>query len=128
MNNKERAYYWQNSIAQWTKSGLSGAQYWFFVRQCKSLVTCCGVDFESAVAKSHGETEANEKPDQVQTLSMENERHRYHSRSILLCLAEQIRPCQPSVQNGRYNIRPIHVQNHHTRASLYKIKPTELGS
>ena len=27
MNNKERVYRWQNSIAQWKTSGLSGAQF-----------------------------------------------------------------------------------------------------
>jgi len=27
MNNKERAYHWQNNIAQWKISGLSGAQF-----------------------------------------------------------------------------------------------------
>ena len=27
MNNKERAYYWQNNIVQWEASGLNGAQF-----------------------------------------------------------------------------------------------------
>jgi hypothetical protein len=38
MNNKERAYHWQNNIAQWTKSGLSGAQYWFLYGNAKALL------------------------------------------------------------------------------------------